>query len=151
MLAAALEGGRQTQEVGLRLPRRSHERDQTGLAFGERARLVHDERVDPFQDLERLGVFDEDAGHGAAPRGDHDRHRRGQPEGARTCNDEHRHRIHESVGHPRLGSEQAPDGGRDHGDRNDRRHEVGGDCVSEPLDRRPAPLGVVHHAHDLGE
>src|SRR2546422_5937839 len=51
--------------------------------FRSRARLVHDERVDPSQDLERLGVLDEDAGHGAAPRGDHDRHRRGQPEGTR--------------------------------------------------------------------
>ena len=32
------------------------------LALGERAGFVHDERVDLFQDFERLGVLDEHAG-----------------------------------------------------------------------------------------
>ena len=48
-------------ELGLVLARRRDDRDEPRLAFGERARLVDDERVDLLQDLERLGVLDQHA------------------------------------------------------------------------------------------
>ena len=45
--------------------RRDH-RDESRLALGERARLVDDDRVHPFQDLQRLGVLDQHARLGPA-------------------------------------------------------------------------------------
>ena len=61
-------------------------------ALGQRAGLVDDERVDLLHALERLGVPDQHAGLRAAADADHDRHRRGEAERARTGDDEHRRR-----------------------------------------------------------
>ena len=66
------------------------------LAFGQRAGLVHHERVDLLQQLDRFGVPDQHAGLRAAADADHDRHRRRQAERARAGDDQHRHRIDES-------------------------------------------------------
>ena len=68
--------GRRTSRL-----RRGHawnDGDDLRLAFGQRAGLVDDERVDPLHALQRLGVLDQDAAPRAAPDADHDRHRRGE-------------------------------------------------------------------------
>ena len=82
--------------------------DDARLAFGQRAGLVDDQRVDLLQPLQRLGVLDQHARLRAAPDADHDRHRRRQPERAGAGDDQHRHRGHQSVGEARLGTEQSP-------------------------------------------
>ena len=58
------------------------------LPFGQRAGLVDDQCVDFFQGLEGFGVLDENAGVRAASGANHDRHRRGQAEGARAGDDQ---------------------------------------------------------------
>ena len=40
---------------------------------------------------------------------------------------------------------------RGQGDRQDHRHEISGDGVGQPLDRRTAALRLGHHADDLGQ
>ena len=99
------------------------DRHDLGLAFGERAGLVDDERVDLFHALQRLGVLDEHARLRAAPDADHDRHRRREPERAGTSDDQDRDGGDEPVGKARLGSENRPggEGGERHGDH--QRHE----------------------------
>ena len=79
-----------------------------GLAFGERAGLVDDQRVDLLHALQRLGVLDEHAGLSAPPDADHDRHRRREAERAGAGDDEHRHRRDQPVGEARLRPEQSP-------------------------------------------
>ena len=51
---------------------------QTRFAFGQRARLVDNERIDLFHELQRFGVLDQYAFPGAAPDAHGDRHRRGE-------------------------------------------------------------------------
>ena len=53
------------------------------LAFGQRAGLVHDQRVHLLEGLERLGVANQHPRRRAAAGADHDRHRRRQAERAR--------------------------------------------------------------------
>ena len=67
---------------------RRHDLGHGRPAEGQRAGLVEDHGVDLVGDLEGLAAADEDAGLGAASGPDHDRRRRGQPEGARTGDDD---------------------------------------------------------------
>ena len=85
------------------MPRQWHHRDERGLALGERAGLVDDQRVHLLHDLQRLGVLDQHAGLGAAADADHDRHRRGQAQGARAGDDQHRDRVDQGVGQRGVG------------------------------------------------
>ena len=59
--------------IGLRHAWRRHDRDDLRLALGQRAGLVHDQRVDLLHALQRLGRFDQHAGAGALADADHDR------------------------------------------------------------------------------
>ena len=43
------------------LPGGGHDRHEPGLALGQRAGLVDDQRIHPLEDLECLGVLDQDA------------------------------------------------------------------------------------------
>ena len=82
---------------------------ELGLAFGERARLVDDQRGDLLQPFERL----ERSSRGRptwAPRTDahHDGHRRGQSEGAGAGDDEDRHGVDQRVREPWLRPKPQP-------------------------------------------
>ena len=68
MLAARLEAGGQAQQLVLGPAPRRPRRESARLAFGQRAGLVDDQRVDLLQALERLGVLDQHAGLRAAAR-----------------------------------------------------------------------------------
>ena len=77
--------------------------------------LSNDQGIDPLEDLERLGVLDQDARAGPAARPDHDRHRRRQPEGARAGDDQDGDGIDQGMRQPRLRADRRP------GDERDRR------------------------------
>ena len=62
MLARLLEAGGQPEQLRFVLAGHGHDRDHPGLSLGERAGLVDDQRIDPLEDLERLGVLDQHAG-----------------------------------------------------------------------------------------
>ena len=149
MLAGPLDAGREPQHLGLRKAGRRHDRSHGGLALGQGAGLVDDERVDLLHVLQRLGVLDEDAGLRAASDADHDRHRRREAERARAGDDQHRDRGDEAVGEARLGAPDAPggEGQQRHDDHG--RHEPAGDLVGQPLDRRAAALRFGDELHDL--
>ena len=149
MLAGALDAGREAQDLGLGEALRRDDRRHRRLALGQRAGLVDDERVDLLHALQRLGVLDQHAGLGAAPDADHDRHRRGEPERAGTGDDQHGDRGDEAVGEPRLGPPDRPGGEGEQRDRDHRRHELAGDLVGQPLDRRAAALRLGDQLHDL--
>jgi hypothetical protein len=75
---------------------RRRQRDKIGderFAARQGAGLVDRQYADLLGTLERLGIPDQDAGCGALTAGDHDRRRRGQPEGAGTGDHQHRHGI----------------------------------------------------------
>ncbi len=60
-----------------------------GLAFGERAGFVNDQRIDLGESLQRFRITDEDAGVRAATDRNHDGHRRGESQRAWASNDQH--------------------------------------------------------------
>ena len=122
---------------------------ERGFPFGQRAGLVHDERVGPVQNFQRLGVLEQDPRFGPPPRADHDRHRRRQPQRARAGDDQHGDGVHERMGQPRLGSPETPDDKRHETDQRRRRHEKPRHPIDEALDRRPAALGLADHADDF--
>ena len=124
---------------------------QARFAFGQRAGLVDDERVDLFHPLDRFGVFDQHAGLRAASDADHDRHRRGESERARTGDDQHGDRIDDCVREARLRSEPDPRDESEQRDREDRRHKPAGHLVGQPLNRRAAALRLRDHLDDLRE
>ena len=56
----------------------SREADELRLAFGQGSGFVDDQGVDFFENLQRFGILDENAGAGPAADADHDRHGRGE-------------------------------------------------------------------------
>ena len=151
MLAGPLQAGSQPQKLSLRPTGQGHHRRELRLALGERAGLVHHQRVNLFQNLQGLGVLDEHTGSGAAAGSDHDGHRRRQSQRARAGDDEHRHRAHESVGQARLRPDQRPDDESNHSHQHHRRNEVGGHHVGQALDGGAAALGFADQADDVGQ
>ena len=125
--------------------------DDPRLPLGEGAGLIHHHRIDLPQGFEGLGVLEEDARHRPPAGADHDGHGGREPQGAGAGDDEHRDRVEEGIGEPRLGPEDGPDDEGQGRDRQDDRHEVGRDDVGQALDRGAGPLGLAHHPHDLGE
>ena len=124
---------------------------EPGLALGEGARLVHDERGDLLQPFERLGVFHEHAFLRAASDADHDGHGSGQAEGARAGDDEDRDGVDDGVGELGLRSKPHPQDEGEHRNSQYRRHEDSRDLVGEALNGRATALGLGYHVHDLPE
>ena len=105
---------------------RGHDRHDFRLAFGQRAGLVDDQRVDLLHALQRLGILDQHAGLRAAADADHDRHRRRQAQRAGAGDDQHAHRRDQAVGEARLRPERRPGGKGNQRAPDHRRHEPAG-------------------------
>jgi DNA-binding FrmR family transcriptional regulator len=128
-----------------------HDVREGRLPLRDRAGLVQDDRLQLVGRLQRLGRADQHAVLGTLARPHHDRQRCGQPKGAGAGDDEHRHRGDERECERRARTEVEPnDEGADR-DEDHRRHEVAGDQVGKPLDRRLRGLGLLHELDDLGE
>jgi hypothetical protein len=126
-----------------------HDASQARLSLRQGARLVDDDRGDLLEPLERSGVLDQDALAGASPDPDHDRHRRSEPERARTGDDQHRHGDHDGVRKLRRRPDERPHDRRGDRDDDDRRHEDGRDLVDEPLHGGARALRLRDHVNDL--
>ena len=119
------------------------------LPHREGAGLVEHDGVDALGPLEDLAPLDEHAQARAPAGADHDRHRRGQAEGARAGHDEHGDGGEEAVN--RTMSRERPGQERDRGHGQDDRHEDARHPVGQPLHRRLRPLGLGHQADDPGQ
>ena len=80
VLGLVLERGDQREQLGL-VDAVDDDVGDLRLALGQRAGLVHDDRVDAGRGLECGGVLDQHAALGAQAGADHDRGRGGQPQG----------------------------------------------------------------------
>jgi hypothetical protein len=76
--------------------------------FGQRAGLVDDQRVHLAQPLDGRRVAEQDALGRRLAGGDHDRHRRRQPEGAGAGDDQHRDAVDQAEDPALLATEKAP-------------------------------------------
>ena len=122
------------------------------LAQRQCAGLVHEQRVDQREHLEGLGVADDDPKLRPAPGAETTSgHRRCQPQGARTGNDEHGHRVDEGMGQGGRGAQEQPEQEGQAGQAHDHRHEVARDLVRQPLDARAGVLRLADQPDDLGE
>ena len=150
VLRRVLEGAGQRAAPRRRsVPAAGDDVDERHRAGRDGAGLVEHDRVDAPGRLEHLGTLDDDAELGAAAGADHDRGRRGQPEGARAGDDQHGDGGGERRRRRLAGAEPEAEGGDGEGD--DDRHEHGRDAVGEPLHRRLAGLGVLDEPGDLGQ
>ena len=132
-------------------PSRPTKATRRRAALGQRAGLVHDQRVHAREDLEGLGVLHEDAGRRSPAHAHHDRHRRREAEGAGAGDDEDGDGGHERVGEARLGPDERPGDEGERRDGEDGGDEPGGHGVGEALDGRAAPLGLGHELDDPRE
>src|SRR5205807_7959120 len=83
-------------------------RSDAGLAFGERARLIHDQRVDFGERFKSFSVAYQHTRMRAAANGNHNGHRGRKAKRAWACDDEHGHSRHQRVRKTRLWAEQDP-------------------------------------------
>ena len=88
VLAVALGGGDQAQQLVLVDAVGGGDRDDLGLAARERAGLVEDDRVQRGRLLQRHRVLEQDAALGAQAGADHDRRRGREPERVRAGDDD---------------------------------------------------------------
>jgi hypothetical protein len=123
MFRPALQRGGKAQHFGPIMARFGKHRDQAGFAFGQGAGFVYDQRVDLFEPLQRLGVFDENACLRAPARGSHDRHRSCQPQGAGAGDDQHCDGGDKAVGQGGVRPPDCPADKRQHSNRDHRGHE----------------------------
>lgn len=151
VLAGAFDAGGQPQHLGIRDSLSRDYGHDLRLAFGQRARLVDDQRIDALHALERFGVPDEDACVSAPSDAHHDRHRSGEAERAGTRDNQDAHGSDEAESETRLGTVDRPGGERDDGHRDDCRDEPARDVVGETLDRGAGALRLRDHLHDLGQ
>ena len=117
-----------------------------GTAFGQRAGLVDDQRLQPPRLLQRRRVADDDAGLRAAPGADHDRGRRGEAQRARAGDDQHGHGAHQGLRPAAQPPPREREG--DERDHDDHRDEHARDAIGQALDRRLGALRLGDQAHD---
>ncbi len=149
MLAGLLERGGDPQRVVLGSTVQRLDGDQSRPPFSQGSCLVEHERVHLFEAFERFSVFDQNARVRAAAGSHHDGHRRREPKGARTGDDEHGDGVDKRVCGTRVGSGHKPDdeGCGCNGD--DAWNEPAGDGIRDMLNRRARPLRIRDHPDDL--
>ena len=148
MLAAALEAGRESEEFTLLDTRDRLDGGDRRSPLGEGAGLVDHKGVDLLEALEGFGVLDKHALAGASADADHNGHGRRQAERAGACDDQHRHRRHQSIGEARLRTDQRPDQTCEQRDGDDGGHEPARHGVGQSLDRGAAALRLGDHLDD---
>ena len=148
VLAAALESGRDPQDLVLLMDGCGDDARQSGLTFGKRAGLVEGQCVGAPERFDGLGIPEQDSDRSAFPCGDHDRDWGRKPECARAGNDEDRDRVYDRVGHPWLGPGQCPDEEGPDRNKNNRGNEPRRNPVRLALNRRATALSLGDHLHD---
>ena len=133
MLAPRFERGGERDKL-VRRHARGRDRYELRASRSERARLVHENRVDMPRRFERFARLDEDAVRRAAPRADHDGDGRREPERARTGDDEDGDDDGECK--LRIRAHHEPHAARDEGDCDDRGDKDGGHAVGKARNRR---------------
>ena len=90
-------------------------------------------------------------GRRTAPGANHDRHGRSQTESARAGNDQHRHGIHQGIGHAWLWTVQTPDDAGEHSDHHHTWDKIRRHHVCQALDRGARALCLAYQTHNLGQ
>ena len=143
VLAVALGGRDQAQHLVLVDAVGGGDRDDLGLAAGERAGLVEHDGVQRGRLLERHRVLEQDAALGAEPGADHDRRRGRQPERVRAGDDDDGDGEQQRVLDV-AADDEVPDDERQRAADERDEHEPERGAVGEPLARAPwssAPPG----------
>src|SRR5438552_4501495 len=124
-------------------------RSDSGLPFGERAGLIHNERVDFGERLKSFSVAHQNTCVRAAANGNHNGHRRRQPKRAWARDDQYGHSRHQRVRKTRLWAEQDPACKREDCNGDHRRDKISRDAVGKSLQRRAAALRFADEFHNL--
>ena len=147
MLGALLHGRGQREERGCGPAVERNDVGDGRFAPGDGAGLVEDDSIETVRLFQSLRTLDQDTELGPPARADHDRRRSGQPQAARTGDDEHGHE--DLQGESQTRAAQQPGSPGQQGDADHRGHEVPGDHVGQPGDGRLSLLGILDQADDL--
>ena len=120
-------------------------------AFGHGTRLVQHDGVYPSCTLQAFGVLDKDASFGSLADAHHDGCRCGQPQGAGTGDDEHRHQCQQAVGEAVGWSQQYPAEETQQGNGHDGGNEDTCNTVRQLLHRSFAALCILYGTDDVGQ
>ena len=149
VFAAALQAGRNGQQVRLVIASNRNEVRQRRSSHGQRAGFVERHYIHLVRQLQRLRIFDQNAIFRRDAGARHDGGGRRQPERAGASDDQDRHGVNQCQlkGMPRLPPRQH----RNQRDQQHHRHENGAHLIHQPLNRRFAGLRVFHQADDAGQ
>ena len=117
--------------------------------LGQRACLVHNQRVHFAQVFNRSSIAEQDAVGRTFAGGNHDGHWRSQAQRTRACNDQHGDGVDKSEHPTRLRAEEAPGEEGQQRNENHRDDEVARYGVGHALHRRSGALRLSHHLHNL--
>ncbi len=149
MLARPLEACGHAEEAFFINSFYSFDRHELRLSLGQGARLIDNQGVYLFHDLQCFRVLDEHPGGGSPAGPHHDGDRRRQSERAGAGDHQHRHRVYYGVRQAGLGPGEVPDHECNDRDAPDRGDEIARHHVGELLDRGARALRLGHHADDL--
>ena len=152
MLAAALEAGREPQQLGRR-PKPSARLDARRASACPRSSVpvLSTTSVSTSRSTSIASAF-RNSTPAVAPRAgrDHDRHRRRQAQRARAGDDQHRDRVDQRVGQRAAPARRSAQTAKvDDGDRRRPPARSSRRRRRRALDRRAAALRLGHHLHDL--
>ena len=148
VLRIALHGRRQPEDV--HLPHLGgHYFDYLRLALGEGPGLVHHHRVNAGCGFQGKRVLEKNAAAGAEAGANHDRSRRGQAQGVRAGDDDHRDGVED--GHREGPSGQQPGDQCDSAANQGHQHQPEGGPVGQLLSRGLGVLRLLHQLYDLGQ
>ncbi len=121
------------------------------MSFRDGARLIKHHSVNLFRNLKRIHVLDKDPVSGTGSDAHRQSRRSGKTKRARTGYHEHRDHSHQASGQSVGRIENDPANQGYDRNRDDHRHEDGGDFVNRVLYLGLAALSVLHHPYDRGE
>src|SRR5229473_2902170 len=146
MLRPALQRGREAQD--LLVTRRHDDIRQRGFTFGNRARLVENNRVEFLRRLQGIAGTDQNPVFSPLADADRERCRGREAECAWAGNNERGHEHDGRINGSRFWSKIVPGNERKNREDHDGRHEVGRDRIDDALDRSFRPLRILDHADD---
>ena len=148
VLAVALGGRDQAQDLVLVDAVGGRDRDDLGLAARQGAGLVEHDGVERCRLLERQRVLEEDAALGAQPGADHDGRRGRQPERVGAGDDDDGDGEQQRVLDV-AADDEVPDAERQHAADEGDEHEPEGGAVGETLAGRLGVLRLLDELDDL--
>ena len=151
MFAAPFKTRSESQQIGIGPGRHNAHRQKFRFALCESPGLINHKRIHLAEHLQRFSFLHQDTRRRPTTGPNHDRHRRRQSQRAGTGDNQNRHSVDQRIGQLRLWTPDRPGHCCDKSGSHNQRDKICRGHIGETLDRRPAPLRLTDHLHDLSK